>query len=73
MLNFEHKMASEKRMLQLSKLDELRLEAYKSYKIYKEKTKQQHDKNIMKKWFDEGDMVLLFTSKLQLFLDKLRS
>jgi len=42
-------MASEKRMLQLSKLDEPRLEAYKSSKIYKEKTKQQHDKNIMKK------------------------
>jgi len=73
MFNFELKMASEKRLLQLSELDELRLEGYMSSKIYKERTKQWHHKNIMKQWLDKGDMLLLFNSKLWLFLDKLRS
>ena len=32
-----------------------------------------HDKYILKKRFDEGDMILLSNSKLSLFLSKLRS
>ena len=42
-------------------------------KIYKERAKQWHDEHIIKKRFDEGDMVLLFNSKLWLFWGKLRS
>jgi len=51
-------------MLQLSELDELQLEAYESFKIYKDMTKRWHDKHIMKKRFRKGDMDLLFNSKL---------
>jgi len=36
-------------------------------------TKRWHDKHIMKKWFEEDDMVLLFNSKLWLFSSRLRS
>ena len=35
----DSKMAGEKRMLQLSELEEFHKEAYKNTKIYKEKTK----------------------------------
>jgi len=72
-LNFDHKAASEKRILQLNELDEWCLHAYESSKIYKEGTKQWHDKHIIKKRFDEDDLVLMFNSKLRLFLGKLRS
>jgi len=59
-LNFNHKVVGEKQLLQPYELDELRLEAYKNSRIYKERTKKWHDKHIMKKRFVEGDMVLLF-------------
>ena len=38
-LNMDSKMADEKRILQLSELEEFCNEAYKNVKIYKEKTK----------------------------------
>ena len=57
----------------MNKLNELRLEAYESSQIYKERNKRWHDKYILKKRFDEGDMILLFNSKLRLFPGKLRS
>ena len=38
-LNIDSKMAGEKRMLQLSELEEFHNEAYENSKIYKEKTK----------------------------------
>jgi len=71
--NVDLKAAREKQFLQLSELDELKLEAYKSSRIYKERTKQWDDKHIMNKRFKEGDMVVLFNSKLKLFPCKLRS
>ena len=46
-LNFDLKTASEKRLIQLEKLDELRRDAYDSLKIYKEKAKAFHDSKIM--------------------------
>ena len=57
-LNFDLKVAGEKRLLQLSELDELRLEAYESSRTYKERAKKWHDKHLIKKRFEEGDMVL---------------
>jgi len=71
--NFELKVAGEQRLLQLNELDELRLEAYESPYIYKERTKRWHDKHILKKRFDECDMVLVFNSKLRSFPGKRRS
>ena len=72
-LNFDLKTAGEKRALQLNELDELRLEAYESARLYKERTKVWHDKHILKREFKDGDMVLLFNSRLRLFSGKLKS
>ncbi|KAG7530591.1 hypothetical protein ISN45_Un28g000010, partial [Arabidopsis thaliana x Arabidopsis arenosa] len=73
LLNFDIKTAEEKRLIQLSDLDEIRLEAYESSKIYKERTKIFHDKKIITKDFQVGDQVLLFNSRLKLFPGKLKS
>ena len=66
-------MADEKRMLQLSELEEFCNEAYENAKIYKEKTKAWLDKHISRKEFEEGQRVLLFNSRLKLFPGKLKS
>ena len=60
-------------MLQLRKLEEFRNEAYENVRIYKEKTKAWHDKNIVRKEFKSGQQVLLFTSRLKLLPGKLKS
>ena len=39
-LNFDMKIAGEKRFLQLNELDDFRLEAYENAKLYKERTKR---------------------------------
>ncbi|CAL8988370.1 unnamed protein product, partial [Prunus brigantina] len=65
--NFDMKAAGEKRRLQLNELEELRHEAYENAKLYKEKTKQYHDKKILRKTFEKGQKVLLFNSRLKLF------
>ena len=50
-LNMDSTLAGEKRLLQLSELDEFRNEAYENARIYKEKTKAWHDKHITRKEF----------------------
>ena len=65
--------AVKKRILQLNELDELRMNAYKNAKLYKDHTKLWHDKHSMKKEFHKGDFVLLYNSRLKLFPDKLKS
>ncbi|XP_057418803.1 uncharacterized protein LOC130713012 [Lotus japonicus] len=72
-LNFDWKVASEKRLLQLNELDEFRLRAYESASIYKEKTKKWHDRKILNREFVSGQLVLLFNSRLRLFPGKLKS
>ena len=72
-LNFELQAAGEKRMLQLNQMAEIREEAYKNVRIYKERAKRWHDKNILKREFEPGQKVLLYNSRLKLFLGKLRS
>ena len=67
------KVVGEKRLLQLSELDEFCNEAYENARIYKEKTKAWHDKHIRRKEFDPGQRVLLFNSRLKLFPSKLKS
>ena len=69
----DSKVAGEKRMLQLSELDEFRNVVYENARIYKEKTKAWHDKHIMRKEFEAGQRVLLFNSRLKLFPGKLKS
>ena len=60
-------------MLQLNELDELRQNAYDSSRIYKEKTKVWHDKNLMHNELKLGQQVFLFNSRLKLFPGKLMS
>ena len=60
-------------MLQLNELDEFFNEAYENARIYKEKMKAWHDKQIARKEFEAGQQVLLFNSRLKLFLRKLKS
>ena len=44
----DDKAAKEKRKLQLQELEEMRLSAYESSKLYKGKMKAYHDKKILK-------------------------
>ena len=57
----------------MNELEELRNEAYDNARIYKDKTKKWHDHKILRREFQDGDQVLLFKSRLKLFLGKLRS
>ena len=67
-------MTREKKLLlQLNELYEFRHEAYENDMIYKERTKAWHDKHIMRKEFQSGQQVLLFNSRLKLFLGKIKS
>ncbi|KAL7584093.1 uncharacterized protein LOC111901650 [Lactuca sativa] len=67
------KAAGKKRMEQLVELEEFMMQAYENAKIQKEKVKKWHDKKILKREFAEGQLVLLFNSRLKLFLGKLKS
>ena len=62
-----------KRFLQLNELDELRMNAYENAKLYKDHNKLWHDKHIVKKEFYEGELFLLYNSRLKLFPRKLKS
>ncbi|XP_024011340.1 uncharacterized protein LOC112086600 [Eutrema salsugineum] len=74
LLNFDIKTVHEKRLLQLHELEEIKLDAYESSRIYKERTNTLHDQKIMKRDFKEGEaMKLLFNSRLKLFPGKLKS
>ena len=72
-LNYEFKLAGEKRLFDISSLDEWRSKAYENAKLFKEKVKRWHDKRIQKREFNVGDYVLLFNSRLRLFARKLLS
>ncbi|GJU51619.1 reverse transcriptase domain-containing protein [Tanacetum coccineum] len=68
------RVAGEKRFLQLHELDELRLQAYENYILYKARTKAYHDKKLrVRKEFKAGDKVLLYNSKYKFKALKLRS
>ncbi|KAK9001406.1 hypothetical protein V6N11_083191 [Hibiscus sabdariffa] len=72
-LNLDAQLAGEKRLLELNELEEFRLQAYESARLYKEKTKRWHNKHIMPQHFHEGQQVLLYNSRLKLFPGKLKS
>lgn len=48
------KVTDEKRILQLSKMDELCLGVYENVKLYKGNTKIWHDMHIRRRKFEEG-------------------
>ena len=72
-LNMDLSRAGVKRFLDLNELEEIRNNAYLNSKIAKEKSKKWHDQMIIGKYFNEGDQVLLYDSKLHLFPGKLKS
>ena len=57
----------------MNELDELRRESYESSRIYKERLKLFHDKTIVRKTFELHQKVLLYNSRLHIFLGKLHS
>ncbi|XP_074291101.1 uncharacterized protein LOC141617867 [Silene latifolia] len=72
-MKFDIDAAVETRFLQMSELEELRMEAYESLRIYKDQTKKLHDAKIVEKKISVGDLVLIFNSKVKVFPGKLRS
>ncbi|GJS08750.1 reverse transcriptase domain-containing protein [Tanacetum coccineum] len=71
--NFDLSTAGDHRKVQLNELNELRDHAFENSLIYKEKTKRIHDSKIKNHVFNVGDRVLLFKSRLEIFLGKLKS
>lgn len=71
-LNFSLDKAGSHRKLQLNELEEIRNDD-DSAKLYKDRMKVFHDKNILRKTFTPGQKVLLYNSRLHLFPSKLRS
>ncbi|GJU57311.1 reverse transcriptase domain-containing protein [Tanacetum coccineum] len=71
--NFDLKTAGDHQKVQMNELNELRDQAYENSLIYKEKTKKIHDSKIKNCVFNIGDQVLLFTSRLKMFSDKLKT
>ena len=72
-LNLDLCRAGLKRLLDINELEELRNDAYFNSKIVKDKLKKWHDQLIARKNFKQGDRLLLYDSKLHLFLGKLKS
>ena len=72
-LNRDFKLAGEKRLLDLSSIDEWRSQAYENARLFKEKVKQWHDRRILKREFHIGEKVLLYKSLLRFFAGKLLS
>jgi hypothetical protein len=72
--NLDVDTARIKRRIQISELEEMRLKAYESATIYKERMKRWYDKRLQPKEFKEGDKVLLFNLKFKIFEEgKLKS
>ena len=59
--------------LDLNELEEKRNEAYMNSKISKDKLKRWHDQIVLRKEFQKRQKVLLYDSKLHIFLRKLKS
>nr|XP_009594404.1 uncharacterized protein LOC104090908 [Nicotiana tomentosiformis] len=72
-LNLDMEIAGTRRLTELHELDEFRYHAFESTRLYKERMKMMHDKNILERKFKPRDVVLLYNSKLKLFSSKLKS
>nr|GEV28773.1 reverse transcriptase domain-containing protein [Tanacetum cinerariifolium] len=71
--NFDLAVVGDYQKIQLNELNELHDQAYENSLIYKEKTKRIHDSKIKNRVFNVGDRVLLFDSRLKIFLGKLKT
>jgi hypothetical protein len=66
-MNLDVDAARIKRRIQISELEEMRLKAYESATIYRERMKRWYDKRLQSREFKEGDKVLLFNSNFKIF------
>ncbi|GKE51041.1 reverse transcriptase domain-containing protein [Tanacetum coccineum] len=72
--NMDLTKAKANRFLQINELYEMRLDAYESSISYKERIKRWHYKRIKSPTnYERGNKVILFNSRLRLFLEKLNS
>ncbi|GKA60355.1 reverse transcriptase domain-containing protein [Tanacetum coccineum] len=71
--NFDLKTAGDHQKVQMNELNELRDQAYENSLIYKEKTKKIHESKIKNRVFNVGGRVVLFNSRLKIFLGKLKT
>nr|GEZ34292.1 reverse transcriptase domain-containing protein [Tanacetum cinerariifolium] len=71
--NYDLKTAGDHQKVQLNELNELRDQAYENSLINKEKTKRIRDSKIKNRVFNDGDRVLLFNSRLNIFSGKLKT
>ncbi|XP_070018055.1 uncharacterized protein LOC142172703 [Nicotiana tabacum] len=72
-LNLDSEAAGTSKVTELHELDEFRYHAFESTRLYKERMKMIHDRNIIEQIFKHGDMVLLYNLRLRLFPGKLKS
>nr|GFA08253.1 reverse transcriptase domain-containing protein [Tanacetum cinerariifolium] len=71
--NFDLKTTGDHRKVQMNELNELCDQAYENSLIYKEKMKKIHDSKIKNRVFNISDRVLLFSSRLKIFLGKYKT
>nr|GFB49494.1 reverse transcriptase domain-containing protein [Tanacetum cinerariifolium] len=71
--NYDLLTTGDHRKANLNELNELRDQAYENSLIYKEKMKRIRDSKIKDRVFNVGDRVLLFNSRLKIFLGKLKT
>ncbi|XP_015164450.1 uncharacterized protein [Solanum tuberosum] len=72
-LNLSWSETANLRLDQINEMDEFCVGAYERCALYKERMKLYHDRHIEKRRFTPRDLVLLFNSRLRLFLGMLRS
>lgn len=60
-------------VLQLSELEEFPNDSYNNSNVNKEKTKRWHDQKLHRQEIKEGQLILLFNSRLALFQRNLKS
>nr|CAN67503.1 hypothetical protein VITISV_016516 [Vitis vinifera] len=72
-LNMDLIRTGAKRCLDLNEMEELRNDAYINSKVAKQRMKRWHDQLISNKEFRKGQRVLLYDSRLHIFLGKLKS
>ncbi|RDY03454.1 hypothetical protein CR513_12965, partial [Mucuna pruriens] len=70
--NVAYDQVGKERKLQLQELEELCLEAYENFQIYKQKVKQFHDSKTLRKEFQVNQKVLVFKSRLKLIAMELK-
>lgn len=70
-LNFDLKVMGENRLLKIDEIEECRFQDNENAKNYKGSVKRWHGLHVVPKGFVPNQQVLLYNSRLQLFLGKL--